>query len=211
MRPINLSNIEEKSVGGDFKRLAPGAYPCRVVKVIDNERGEYLEVVVDIVAGEFEGFFSDSFYSDKDYMHRIIMSYKDANLGYLKHNLRMFTESNTGFDAEAAILSGHDQMLVGKVVGCVFREDEYYDKKTSEFKIGSPRPDRFISTAEIEGTEAPMPRILKDKEKMEAMKRANESDRTIRAYQANDWEKPDYSTGATPVVTDAYAGDVPFM
>ena len=210
MRPINLSNIEEKAVGGDFKRLVPGAYPCKVVAVNDNARNEYLEVVVDIVAGEFEGFFSDDFYNGKDYMHRVIMSYKDANLGYLKHNLRMFTESNTGYDAEMAILGGNDQSLVGKVVGCTFREEEYYEKKTSEFKMGSPRPDRFISTAEIETTEAPKPRILKDEQKVDAMKRANESDRMIRAYQANGWKKPDYSTDDTPIVTDACDADVPF-
>lgn len=210
MRPINLSNIEEKSVGGDYKRLVPGAYPCKVVAVHDNARSEYLEVVVDIVAGEFEGFFSDAFYNGKDYMHRVIMSYKDANLGYLKHNLRMFTESNTGFDAEAAILGGRDQLLVDKVVGCTFREEEYYDKKTSEFKMGNPRPDRFISTADIAATEAPKPRILKDDEKVDAMKRANESDRMIRAYQANGWKKPDYSTADTPVVTDAFEEEPPF-
>lgn len=210
MRPINLSNIEEKAVGGDFKRLVPGVYPCKVVKVIDNPQKENLCILLDIVAGEFEGFFSDKFYADKDWAHRIYMSYKDVNLGYLKHNLRLFTESNTGYDAEMAILGGNDQSLVDKVIGCTFRQEEYYNEKTSEFALGSPRPDRFVSTAAIETTKTPEPKLLTDDEKIQAMKRANESDRTIRAYQANGWKKPDYSTDDTPIVTDACDADVPF-
>ena len=149
----------------------------------------------------------DRFYADKPWSHHVILSYKDANLGYLKRNLRMFTESNTGFDAEAAIMGGQDQMLVGKVVGCTFREEEYYDKKSGEFKLGNPRPDRLISTAEVEGAETPKPRMLKDDEKRKAMERAGESGRTIDAYEDNGWRKPT----ATAPVGDVYTGDVPFM
>lgn len=208
MKPINLNNIEEKNVGGgDFPQLKPGAYACKVTAVIDNAGREYLDVLLDICVGEFEGYFSDKFYADKPWSHHVILSYKDANLGYLKRNLRMFTESNTGFDAEAAIMGGQDQMLVGKVVGCTFREEEYYDKKSGEFKLGNPRPDRLISTAEVEGTEAPKPRMLKDDEKRKAMERAGESGRTIDAYEDNGWRKP---TAAAPVA-DVYTGDVPFM
>ena len=208
MKPINLNNIEEKTIGGEFKRLAPGAYACIVTKVEDNPSGEYLSVELDIVAGEFEGYFSDAFYADKPYTHRTVLSYKDANLGYLKHNLRAFTESNTGFDAEAAIMGGQEQMLVGKVVGCTFREEEYYDKKSGEFKLGSPRPSTLIPTSAIETANAPKPRMLNDSAKYNAMKRAGEAEGTISAYEENGWKKPSSTAAA---VADVYDGAVPFM
>lgn len=206
MKPINLNNIEEKSIGGDFPQLKPGVYACRVTEVIDHADREYLDVMLDICVGEFEGYFADAFYADKPWAHRVILSYKETNLGYLKHNMRMFTESNTGFDAEAAILGGKEQMLVGKVVGCTFREEEYYDRKTGEFKVGSPRPDRLVSTSEVEGAEAPKPRALKDYERRSAMERAGEPARVIDAYEGNGWKKP----GAAPAAPDAYDGPLPF-
>lgn len=209
MKPINLNNIEEKTPGGDYKRLAPGAYACVVTKVEDKPGGEYLSVELDIVAGEFEGYFSDAFYADKPFTHRTVLSYKDSNLGYFKHNLRAFTESNTGFDAEAAIMGGQEQMLVGKVVGCMFREEEYYDKKSGEFKLGSPRPSTIIPTSAVETASAPKPKMLSDDEKRSAMKRAGESNRTIAEYEDNGWQKPDEGAAGHPA-PDSYDGPVPF-
>ncbi len=79
MKPINLNNIEEKNVGGgDFPQLKPGAYACKVTEVIDNADREYLDVLLDICVGEFEGYFSDKFYADKPWSHHVILSYKDA-------------------------------------------------------------------------------------------------------------------------------------
>lgn len=175
MRPINLNNVEEKSIGGGYKRLPAGAYACVVTKVEDVADREYLSVELDIAAGEFSGYFSDDFYADKPYAHRVVLSYKDANLGYLKHNLRMFTESNTGFDAEAAVMGGREDMLVGKAVGCAFREEEYYDRKADEFKVGSPRPDVLISTHDVEGYEPREPRMLDEAGKVAALKRGGVS------------------------------------
>ena len=124
MKPINLNNIEEKNVGGgNFPRLKPGAYACKVTEVIDHADRGVPGRAARHLRRRVRRDFSDKFYADKPWTTtRRILSYKDANLGYLKRNLRMFTESNTGFDAEAAIVGQPDQMLVGKVVGCTFRE-----------------------------------------------------------------------------------------
>ena len=145
-----------------------------MTEVIDHADREYLDVLLDICVGEFEGYFSDKFYADKPWSHHVILSYKDANLGYLKRNLRMFTESNTvdpgGRDHGRP---GPDARRQGRRLhlprgGCC-------DKKSGEFKLGNPRPDRLISTAEVEGAETPKPRMLKDDEKRKAMERAGES------------------------------------
>lgn len=212
MKSINLANVDEKTPGGDFPRLEAGAYKCVVTAVEDNANGEYLSVMLDIAEGEHAGYFSDEFYADKPFAHRTILSYKDANLGYLKHNLRTFTDSNPGFDAEAAIFAGRDDMLVGKYVGCQFREEEYYDKKSGEFKMGSPRPSTLMPVIELKDAKEPKPRVMTDAQKRQAMQRAGEQESVIDAYEANGWRVPDRlseSYGAKPV--DVYDGDIPFM
>lgn len=196
MRPINLNSIEEKSVG-DFKRLVPGAYTCAIMKVEDNEAGEYLRVYFDIVAGEFKDYFSDPFYADKGFAHSIVFSYKEANLGYFKHNLHVVSDCNSGFDAEASVGGGNEQALVGRVVGVVFREEEYVDRKTGEVKMGSPRPDRVVRLGELgeERNANPKPKLLTDAQADEQRRRAGIGGAVVVASAA---------------VPDAYSGLVPF-
>lgn len=196
MKPINLNNIEEKGVGGDFKRIAPGAYPCVIMKVEDVEDREYLRVYFDIVAGEFKDYFSDPFYADKGYAHSTVFSYAEKNLPYFKHNLHVIGDCNPGFDAEAAINAGKEQLLVGKAVGVVFREEEYVDGKTGEVKMGSPRPDRVVRLGELEEDRNanPKPKLLTD---------AQADEQRRRKGVGKPVDTPDGTAAA-------YAGDIPF-
>lgn len=173
MRALNLSNIKAQ-VEGDFPTLAPGAYVCQITDVEDFESKEYLRVLVDIMLGEHEGYFAGDFYKDKPWAHSIMLSYKESALGMLKGRLETISACNTGFDAVAAIEGGRYDMLKGKVVGVVFREEEYYDKKADEFKLGSARPDRLCTTQDIQdGKNAnPAPKMLKDADKRAALDRA---------------------------------------
>ena len=204
MRPINLSNIAEKAEG-EFNRLKPGAYPCTIMRVEDVPDKEYFWVVVDIIAGDYKDYFSDAFYADKDYAHRLCFSYKESAQGMLKGRLHVITDCNSpGFDAEAAINAGKEQMLVGKAVGVVFREEEYYNKKTGEFELGSARPDRLCRLDEIDDPKnaSPKPRTLNDSQKRAALARAGEDpDEWLRAKRL----------GAQGVkLADVYDDDTPF-
>lgn len=201
MRPINLSNIVEKAEG-EFPTLKPGAYPCAIMSVEDVQEKEYLRVLVDICAGEHKDFFSDPFYADKPFAHSLIFSYKETALGMLKGRLHVITDCNPGFDAEAAINAGKEQMLVGKACGVVFREEEYYDRKTGEFRLGSPRPDRLCRLTEMEDPKNadPKPRMLNEQRKREAMVRAGDSPDRLNS-----------KTGKVDPPVDAYDGDIPFM
>ena len=200
MRPINLTNIAEKAEG-EFNRLKPGAYPCTIMSVEDVPEKSYMWVLVDIVAGEYKNYFSDDFYKDKPFAHRLCFSYKndDKVLGMLKGRLHVISDCNPGFDAEAAINAGKEQMLVGKAVGVVFREEEYYDAKEGAFKLGSARPDRLCRLDEMdqEKNANPTPRMLTEAKKREAMERAGAS--AAR-------------TGGPAVVkaSDVYDDDIPF-
>lgn len=195
MRPINLNNIAEKAEG-EFDRLKPGAYQCAIMEVEDFPEKEYLRVLVDIVAGEYKDYFSDDFYADKPFAHSIIMSYKDSALGMLKGRLHVITDCNPGFDAEAAFGAGKEQMLVGKAVGVVFREEEYYNKKEGEFQLGSARPDRLCRLTEMEEERnaKPKPKMLNESQKRAAMKRAG-----VRQ-----------AAGTVVSASDIYDDDIPF-
>lgn len=208
MRPIVLDNIEEKAIG-DFVQLKPGPYTCIITSVQDDPKKEYLIVLLDIAAGEHNGYFSDSFYADKDFAHRLFFSYKDSNLGMFKHNMHVITDCNPGFDAEAAIAAGNEQMLVGKAVGCVFRAEEYYDKKTDAFKLGSPRPDRLIRPADFEDEKNrnPKPRMMSDERKIDALDRAGFADPDAHLEELNGGNAP-VPVKAAPA--NDYS-DVPFM
>lgn len=195
MRPINLNNVVEKA-DGEFNRLKPGAYPCAIMSVEDVPDKEYLRVLVDIVAGEYKDYFSDDFYADKPFAHSIIMSYKESAQGMLKGRLHVISDCNPGFDAEAAINAGKEQMLVGKAVGVVFREEEYYNRKTGDFELGSARPDRLCRLTELEDERNanPKPKMLSEKRKREAMERAG-----VRV-----------GGGAVVRASDVYDDDIPF-
>lgn len=195
MRPINLSNIAEKAEG-EFNRLKPGAYQCTIMRVEDVPDKEYFWVVVDIIAGDYKDYFSDAFYADKDYAHRLCFSYKESAQGMLKGRLHVISDCNPGFDAEAAINAGKEQMLVGKAVGVVFREEEYYNKKEGEFKLGSARPDRLCRLDELdrEKNAKPKPKMLNESQKRAAMERAG-----VRQ-----------AAGTVVRAADDYSDDIPF-
>ena len=194
MKPIDLSNVEESD--GSYANLEPGAYKCTIMKVEDVSSKEYLRVFFDIIEGEFKDYFSDAFYEDKPWARSIIMSYKETAKSFLKSRLHVISDCNQGFDAEAAIKAGKEQMLVGKAVGVVFREEEYYDKKTGEFKLGSPRPDRLVRFDEMgkDSNTNPKPKMLDDAGKREAMERAG-----VRA-----------AAGTVVTAADVYDDDIPF-
>lgn len=206
MRPLNFTNIKE-SAEGDFPRLEPGAYVCAITAVDDFPDKEYLRVLVDIIKGEHANYFSDEFYLDKPFAHSIIMSYKDAAMPMLKGRLHVITDCNPGFDAEAALNAGNEQMLVGKAVGVVFREEEFFNKKTGEFEMGSPRPDRLCRLDELEREKnaQPKPKMLTDAKKREALVRAGEDpDAWFRRKELKQ------SGAETAAVADVFNEVIPF-
>ena len=203
MRPLNFTNIKE-SAEGDFPRLEPGAYACAITEVEDFPTKEYLRVLVDIVQGERANYFSDDFYRDKPFAHSIIFSYRESAMPMLKGRLHVISDCNPGFDAEAALNAGKEQMLVGKAVGVVFREEEYFNKKTGEFEMGSPRPDRLCRLDEIDDPKnaSPKPRTLNDSQKRAALARAGEDpDEWLRAKRLG-------AQGVKSV--NVYDDDIPF-
>ena len=131
---MNEYNAAAETSGGGREQMVPGAYIATVQAIRTegetlygawtSDEKQYVIVVFDIAEGPFAGEFSRDWYMkdgrldpDKDYLHRDYLSWK--NLGFLKHKLKAFSESNPGFDAEAAFFADKWEMFIGKRFGAV--------------------------------------------------------------------------------------------
>ena len=147
MRNIDWLNIEA-SGEGSFDRLEPGAYVGTITAMTDEESKQYVRMLFDIAEGKHKGFFADDFYKDKPWAHQMILSYRDKALPMLKGRMETINRCNPGFDAMAAF-DANLSLFVGKRVGLVMREEEYFDKKTETFKMGSARCFRLGSIEDV--------------------------------------------------------------
>lgn len=144
-RKLDLSNAVAST--GNFETLPEGAYVCEVTDVRDDMSKEYIELVFDIAEGPYKGTYSDEWAKEHPYAHRSIMSYKERAAGILKNWLNVLSESNPGFDAEAAYLGSCDTpallgLFVGKRFGLSMLWDYYKtDKDGKTVQLDNPRPD----------------------------------------------------------------------
>lgn len=137
---------------GDYERMPAGGYVCTVQAVRTAgtnssgklvsypEENQYVKLIWDVAEGEFEGRFSDDYWTepDRDYGHQFYMSWK--NLGALKNTIQCLDESNPGFDAMAAFEADKWEMFVGKKMGLVLGEEEYEANDGSvKTRFGFPR------------------------------------------------------------------------
>jgi hypothetical protein len=100
-RKINFSNIEAVTPG-EFTKIPEGNYVVGIQEMKDNPDKEYVELIFDIIKGDYKGAYEDDWGAEHPFAHRMIMSYKDSAAGMLKGRLDIITKSNPGFDAEAA-------------------------------------------------------------------------------------------------------------
>lgn len=132
MKPLDLSNVEAMEPG-ERERVEAGGYVVKIIAVDDHEDKEFLWLVFDIAEGKRKGFYTNEsnrdFYKDKPNKHGILMSYKsgmsEKAKQMLKGKLKLFTESNGGFDAEQAFTNAHPELFIGKSIGLVAGMEEY--------------------------------------------------------------------------------------
>lgn len=154
----NYENVQASS--GEFARPKAGGYICKIIDVTDVDhnpntgKGQYLKIQYDIASGDFAEYFKKQF--DKwggDWKANFVRSYKEENLGMLKHFTNCIEQSNVGYAWD-----WNEKGLIGKVVGLVLGEEEYQnnsgeiktklvvsqvktveDIKNGNFKIPAPK------------------------------------------------------------------------
>lgn len=212
MRSVKWNEVES-TAEGEFKKLEPGAYPAVIVKMADFPEKEYVQLVFDIADGPRKGHFSDAFYADKEWAHNLIMSYKDTALGMLKGRMETIQKCNPGFEPFAAWDAGRLDMFAGRRVGVVLREEEYWDKKTEEFKLGSARCFRLCTLEDVASGKLsdPQPKMLDDAGKRDALRRAGYFDSNIEEIMRRQGQ----GGGQAPVQSQAAPrdtyDDIPFV
>lgn len=141
MKPLDLSNVEAMEPGAR-ERVEAGGYVVKIIDIVDNEEKEFLWLVFDIAEGARKGFYTNDenreYYASKPNKHGILMSYKsgmsEKAKQMLKGKLKLFTESNGGFDAETAFTNAHPEHFIGKQIGLVAGMEEYVYEGRDEGK-----------------------------------------------------------------------------
>ena len=133
MKKLDMTNVQE---AGEFTTLPAGAYICIIRNVEDIEDKEYLKVTYDIADGEFKGYYDDirSNHPDWEWSGAYVKSYKTKALPMFKRFCSAISKSNGNFNFDGGAVNSDEKSLIGKKLGIVLREEEYYsnsgDKKT---------------------------------------------------------------------------------
>lgn len=133
MKRVDMTNVTE---AGEFERVPAGAYICKITAVEDFEKKEYLKVTYDIDDGKFAGYYEKlrADHSDWKWAGAYVKSYKTSALPMFKRFCSAVSKSNGNFVFDGNTVNADEKTLVGKRIGLVFQEEEYYsnsgDKKT---------------------------------------------------------------------------------
>lgn len=158
MKAIDLTNVQE---AGDFKRPVPGAYVCTITSAVDVPDKEYLILGYDIAEGEFKGYYAKMREDHPDWKNAgtYYKSYKPTALGMFKRMCSAVSKSNGKFvfDGKA---NSDEKTLIGKKIGLVFQEEEYYgndgEKKTRLIV------NKECAVDEVATQKVPAPKLVKE-------------------------------------------------
>ena len=125
MKQVNLENVQEFS---DSTRLPAGVYICVIRNVEDIPDKEYLKVTYDIADGEYKGYYDDLRASHPDWawVGAYVKSYKEKALPMFKRFCSAVSRSNAGFVFDGGAINADERTLIGKRLGIILQEEEYY-------------------------------------------------------------------------------------
>ena len=140
---LKPNDFEEVQGFGDFKPLPPGGYVCKIMEVKEtlsqSTAREMLVISIDIAEGEYKGYYADKYRAkqgeNKVWEGRVFQLTKDKD-GKTSKGFKTFVtavrESNPGFEpAWSNDTKVFENSFKGKLVGGVFRREEYEKKDKS--------------------------------------------------------------------------------
>lgn len=120
MQYKDLTNVQ---AAGEYIKLQPGGYICRIIKAEDVPGKEYLKIEFDIADGKFKNYFKELSEKFNFWGGNFIRSYKDSALPFFKAFTTAVEESNRGYNFDY-----DEHKLVGKYIGLILGEKEYISK-----------------------------------------------------------------------------------
>lgn len=160
MKKLNLSNV---NAGGGFNAPKAGGYVCGVVDIIEKEEYELFEVYLDIIEGEFKGYYTKAIKEGhRKQLQKFTIFYKDQEkLGTLMGFLTSVKESNTGFNFDAKAVTSETVLSTkGKKVGIVFRDEEYLNGNGEVKSALKPLFARSVEKIKSNDFEIPARKVL---------------------------------------------------
>lgn len=139
----NIEKVEARQKG-QGNRLPVGGYIARIIKAREIVKDKYSALVIDfdIAEGEYKDYFMDMYRkstSDKKSYRGTFYNfypqeneYYDSNASVFKYNMEAIEKSNTGFKTRYESDNINPQSiaeLAGKMVGVIFFEKEYIDRR----------------------------------------------------------------------------------
>ena len=126
MKKLDLTNVQEAKDGSN--RHPAGPYICKITAVEDVEEKEYLKVSFDITEGEYKGYYAKGReeHPDWEWFGSYCKSYKTKALPMFKRFCSAVTKSNDGYTFDGGAANSDEKSLIGKKIGLLFREEEYY-------------------------------------------------------------------------------------
>lgn len=151
MKQIDMTNVRE---AGEFTTLPAGAYVCKITAVEDVANKEYLKVSYDIAQGEFKGYYTEmrSNHPDWAWIGAYVKSYKPAALPMFKRFCSAVSQSNGNFVFDGGAVNADEKSLVGKQLGIILREEEYYSNSgdlRTRLIVHSECPISKLQTAKV--------------------------------------------------------------
>ena len=122
MKIMNWTGVEESQ---PFEKPPAGGYVIRIMDVEDVEDREFLNIVYDIIEGQYTGFYSDEFGQKNPWAHRFVRSYKSTAEGMFKQFLSRLEDSNPEWTVARWTQTCDPAGLIGLTLGVVFQFEDY--------------------------------------------------------------------------------------
>lgn len=124
LKHMRKANWEEVPEASGSSIMGPGAYVIEITDINDNESWEQLEVIYDVVEGEFAGKFKDAT-PDEDWKHRFYERYSEKAAPFFKAFLMELEHDNPKFSIRDWQGTSDPKAFIGLKMGALFREKRY--------------------------------------------------------------------------------------
>lgn len=181
MKKVDMTNVQE---AGEGRRIPAGKYIIIIRKAEDVSDKEYLKITYDIADGEYKGYYDDmrKRFPDSQWIGAYVKSYKQKALPMFKRFCSAVSKSNGGFIFDGNTVNADETTLIGKKLGIVLAEEEYYSNS------GELRTRLFVHSEcpidRLESMRVPECKRLKDDKTM--AKPADDSFMTIEEGAADE-------------------------
>lgn len=122
MKIMNWTGVEELT---PFEKPPAGGYVIRIMDVEDVEDREFLNIVYDIIEGQYAAFYSDEWGLKNPWAHRFVRSYKATAEGMFKQFLSRLEDSNPEWTVARWTQTCDPAGLIGLTLGVVFQFEDY--------------------------------------------------------------------------------------